>query len=122
MPQGQHLGAVIVRAAVPEALALSFPPMSTFKPPLTTTELQAIQERNQRVPGDPVSDDLYAALWEIRRLRAIVLRAGQLQRALGVVTGGSAGMILEALRRELAAEPCVLEQAQLPELSGQPRR
>jgi hypothetical protein len=31
-------------------------------------------------------------------------------------------MILEALRRELAVEPCVLEQAQLPELSGQPQR
>jgi hypothetical protein len=95
--------------------------MGTFKPPLTTAELPAICERNPRIPGDPLSDDPYAALWEIRRVRAVVLRGDQLQRALGTVAGRGAGMILEALRRELAIGPCVLEQTQFPELSGQPR-
>lgn len=95
--------------------------MSIFKPPLTRPDLQAIRERNPRASGDPVSDDLYAALWEIRRLRALVLRADQLQRSLGEATGGGVGMILATLRRELADEPCVLEQGELPDLGGQPR-
>lgn len=82
--------------------------------------LKAIQERNPRVKGDPQSDDLYAALWEIQRLRAIVLRADQLQRALGE-PGGGVGMILGALRAYLEQEPCVLEQAVLPDLKGRPR-
>jgi hypothetical protein len=94
--------------------------MSRFKPPMTRDALKALQARNPRVKGDPVSDDLYAALWEIQRLRAVVLRADQLQRTLGE-PGGGVGMILGALRADLEHEPCVLEQAFLPDLGGRPR-
>jgi hypothetical protein len=87
---------------------------------MTREALKALQDRNPRVKGDPVSDDLYAALWEIQRLRAVVLRADQLQRTLGA-PGGGVGMILGALRADLEREPCVLEQAFLPELTGRPR-
>lgn len=89
--------------------------MKTPRKPLTREDLVAIRERNPRAAGAPVSDDLYAALWEIKRLRAIVLRADQLQASLGTLGGGS-GMILDALRQALASEPCVLEQARLPDL------
>lgn len=95
--------------------------MTVFKDPLSRADLQAIRERNPRVPGNPASDDLYAALWEIRRLRAVVLRADQLQRTLGERVGGGTGMILAALRSDLEREPCVLEQAVLPDLNGRPR-
>lgn len=54
-----------------------------FKAPLTNEALQAIQDRTPRRRGDQQADDLYAALWEINRLLAMVLRAGQLQRAYG---------------------------------------
>jgi hypothetical protein len=89
--------------------------MSTFKPPLTKDDLARIQQRNPRTRGDQYSDDLYSALWEIKRLRALVLRADQLQSVLGA-PGGGVGLILSALRSDLAKEPCVLEQTRLPEL------
>lgn len=82
----------------------------------------SIQVRHPRVPGDQHSDDLYAALWEIQRLRALVLRADQLQRAFGdSVVGGGLTLVLQAFRADLAREPCVLEQVTLPELSAGPR-
>lgn len=72
------------------------------KPPLTKAELQDIQQRRK---GD---QDVYRLLWEIHRLRSIVLRADQLQRSVDSL-GGGAGMILKLLRDELKGEPCVLE-------------
>jgi len=96
--------------------------MARFKDPLTRQALQDIQQRNPRQPGNPQSDDLYAALWEIQRLRAMVLRANQLQRAFGdSVVGGGLTLVLEAFRSDLAREPCLLEQVELPELSAGPR-
>jgi hypothetical protein len=77
-----------------------------FKPPLTELDLQAIQERNRDSP------DVITLLWEIKRLRAIVLRADQLQRSIDGL-GGGAGMILNALRDELKGEPVINE---LPKL------
>jgi len=47
-----------------------------FKRKLTRAELQAIQGRND-------SEDVKTLLWEIARLRAIALRADQLQANLG---------------------------------------
>lgn len=82
-----------------------------MKPPLTKADLQAIQERNE-------SPDVRTLLWEIKRLRGIVLRADQLQRLMGDV-GGSQGMVLNGLRAELEGEPCVAEQ---PRLDGEARR
>lgn len=81
-----------------------------------------MQSRNPRRPGDQQSDDLYAALWEIQRLRAMVLRADQLQRAFGVrVEGSGLALALQSFRANLAQEPCVLELGELPELSAGPR-
>jgi hypothetical protein len=56
---------------------------SQFRPPLTRDQLVDIQERN----GDNV--DVFALLWKITRLRAIVLRTDQLHRSLGTVDGGT---------------------------------
>jgi hypothetical protein len=79
-----------------------------FKPPLTLSDLQAIQERNRD------NADVFTLLWEIKRLRAIVLRADQLQRSIDGL-GGGAGMILTALRDELKDEPVVEELRKLME-------
>ncbi len=85
--------------------------MAAFKPALTKDDLLAIQARSRNDP------DVRALLWEVKRLRAMVLRADQLQRALGPL-GGGPGAILHAMRLDLQTEPCVLEQVLLPELSG----
>lgn len=55
-----------------------------FKPALTRADLHVIQERNK-------SPDIKVLLWEIAPLRAIVLRADQLQATLGN-HGGGAGL------------------------------
>jgi hypothetical protein len=52
-------------------------------------------------------------LWEIARLRALIVRADQLQRSLGALAGGP-GIILGALRDELEDEPCISEFPRLP--------
>jgi hypothetical protein len=72
-----------------------------FKPPLTRDQLVEIQERNKD------SADVFMLLWEIKRLRAVVLQADQLQRSIEV--GGGPGMVLQALRNTLKDEPCVKE-------------
>jgi hypothetical protein len=71
------------------------------RPPLTKEQLRAIWEKNK-------SPEVRELLWEIHRLRAVVLRADQLQRSLGNVGGGT-GIILQALRSTLQDEPCVKE-------------
>ena len=78
-----------------------------FKPPLTKDDLHAIKLRRDGA-------DVPALLWEIARLRAIVLRADQLQKALGDA-GGGVGMLVTALRAELDGEPCVAEFPRMPE-------
>ena len=74
----------------------------TFKPPLTTAELRDI-----RIRQDPA--DINRLLWGIKRLRAVVLHADQVQRQFPSVAGLS-GQILECLRNDLKIEPCVLEE------------
>lgn len=78
-----------------------------FKPPLTKKTLHEIQERN------PASPDVRALLWEIKRLRSLVLYADQLQRMLTTLPGPQ-GTILETLRTKLADEPCIKESPRLP--------
>ena len=78
-----------------------------FKEPLSTDQLREIQERNRD------SDDVRALLWEIKRLRAIVLYADQLQRMLTTLPGPQ-GAILDTLRAKLKDEPCVKEFPRLP--------
>jgi hypothetical protein len=81
--------------------------MKTVKPPLSRLELQEIQARRR---DDP---DVMALLWEIKRMRAVLLFADQLQREMGVMSGPQ-GMVLEALRSRLEHEPCVSEFPRLP--------
>jgi hypothetical protein len=75
-------------------------PSTTFKPPLRDEELRDIGRRK-----DPA--DIVRLLWEIKRLQSIALRADQLQGAIGPA-GGAVGMVLGALRNDLAELPCVL--------------
>ena len=72
-----------------------------MRPKLTRADLQAIRERSD-------SPDVRTLLWEIKRLRGLVLRADQLTRVLGNI-GGAQGMVLDGLRAELEGEPCVAE-------------
>lgn len=61
---------------------------------------------------NPDLADVRVLLWEIKRLRGLVLRADQLTKVLGNM-GRAQGMILDGLRAELEGEPCV---AQFPGL------
>lgn len=78
-----------------------------FKEPLPTDQLREIQERNRD------SADVRTLLWEIKRLRAVVLYADQLQRMLNTLPGPQ-GAILGTLRDKLKDEPCVKEFPRLP--------
>lgn len=78
-----------------------------FKKPLTRADLEAIQARNLD------SEDMKAVLWEVARLRSLVLYADQLQRMLGTLPGQQ-GDLLESIRKMLAEEPCVKEFPKLP--------
>ena len=72
-----------------------------FRPALTRQQLHDIGVRQDAA-------DINTLLWEIKRLRAIALRADQLIRSLGDL-GGAQGMLLSSLRSELEGEPCVAE-------------
>lgn len=78
-----------------------------FKEPIPTDQLRMIQERNRD------SADVRALLWEIKRMRATLLYADQLQRELPTMAGPQ-GAILETLRAKLKGEPCVKEFPRLP--------
>lgn len=72
-----------------------------FKPPLTRERLHDIGKLKD-------GRDINELLWEIKRLRGLVLKIDQVQRNL-VPTGGTA-LVLESLRADLRVEPCVLEE------------
>jgi len=78
-----------------------------FKPPLTRSDLVAIQERN------PESADVRTLLCEVKRFRALALYVDQLQRILGTLPGPQ-GDVLQAIRAQLEDEPCVKEFPRLP--------
>ena len=78
-----------------------------FKEPLTKLTLQEIQDRN------PDSPDVRVLLWEVARLRSLVLYADQLQRMLTTLPGPQ-GAVLDTLRDRLKDEPCVREFPRLP--------
>jgi hypothetical protein len=85
---------------------LSIHPVSSHhETALTAADLHEICARNP-------SPDVLALAWEIKRLRAIVLYADQLQKMLGPMSG-PAGMVRDALRGQLETEPCVLEMPKL---------
>jgi hypothetical protein len=77
-----------------------------IRPKLTRTDLRKLWLSNP-------TPEVQTLLWEIKRLRAIVLRADQLVRTLGPL-GGAQGMMRDGLRAELEGEPCVEEFPRLP--------
>lgn len=76
-----------------------------FRPPLTFAQLRAMRERQ------PNNADVIALLWEIKRLRSVLLRlhqvSGDLKRPPSLM-----GQIYDDLMEGLAAEPCVIERDQ----------
>ena len=78
-----------------------------FKPALSKEDLHAIGQRS------PDSADVKALLWEVARLRSVLLYADQLQRMLTTLPGQQ-GDVLGALRDKLRDEPCVKEFPRLP--------
>lgn len=57
------------------------------------------------------SQDVVPLLWEIARLRGMLLRANQVIRELPQV-GGPNGIVRECLQAELKFEPCIAEEEQ----------
>lgn len=76
-----------------------------FKAPLAHSDLRAIRERQ------PWNEDVLALLWEIKRIRSMVLRAHQVSCDLKR-PAGQAGKLYDELLSSLAVEPCVLERDQ----------
>ncbi|MCP1404414.1 hypothetical protein [Achromobacter insolitus] len=87
-----------------------------FKDPLTFADLRAIRERQ------PWNADVLALLWEVKRLRAAMLRLHQVSCDLKR-PAGLTGDIYDDLLADLAREPCVLERDQMTtELLESPRK
>lgn len=83
-----------------------------FRPPLTHDQLREIRKRQ------PLNADVIALLWEIRRMRGMMLRAYQLhsdtRRPAGVLAN-----CWDEFDALLRAEPCVVERNQnVSELLG----
>lgn len=72
-------------------------------PRLTADQLREVYARNP-------SPEARALLWEIHRLRLLVLRAHQLAESLGGGCAQSTNLVRDCLRRELEGEPCVAER------------
>ncbi|WP_313622928.1 hypothetical protein [Achromobacter sp.] len=74
-----------------------------FKAPLTHADLRFIRERQ------PWNPDVISLLWEVKRLRSILLRAYQLsgdfKRPAGIT-----GELYDDFMKDLRGEPCVLER------------
>jgi hypothetical protein len=75
-----------------------------FKRPLTKDDLTAIQERSSG------SADVRVLLWEVARLRALVLRTHDYFRQ---GSSSTAPVMAESLQTMLADEPVIKEQPKL---------
>ena len=80
--------------------------------PMTAEQLREIGQRK-----DPA--DIVPLLWEIHRLRALVLRADQLQKGLGEAAPSQ--IILTVFRQELEGEPCIAERLPMPDEPSGPK-
>lgn len=74
------------------------------KPPLTRADLKAIQDRSADSP------DARTLLWEVARLRTVVLRTHDYFRQ---GSSSTAGVLGEILQKDLEAEPVVNEQPRI---------
>ncbi|WP_043517355.1 hypothetical protein [Achromobacter arsenitoxydans] len=74
-----------------------------FKTPLSHADLRIIRERQ------PWNADVISLLWEVKRLRSVLLRAYQLsgdfKRPAGIT-----GELYDQFMQDLHAEPCVQER------------
>jgi hypothetical protein len=73
-----------------------------FRLAITTPQLHEIALRRD-------AHDVIALLWEIKRLRSLVLRANQVIRELPE-RGGPNGIVQESLRKDLLIEPCIVDE------------
>lgn len=80
-------------------------PLDNFKAPMTADLLREIGLRRDAA-------DIIPLLWEIKRLRALVLRADQIMQRIS-----HGDFLEETFRRELEGEP-VLEEAKLLRATG----
>lgn len=84
-----------------------------FKTPLSHADLRLIRERQ------PWNPDVIALLWEVKRLRSILLRAYQLsgdfKRPAGIT-----GELYDDFMRDLHHEPCVLERDDMKDALMEP--
>lgn len=76
-----------------------------MKDPLTRDDLIAIQDRN------PDSVDVRALLWEVKRMRALLLRSHDYFRQ--APASQTASIMADTLRGLLEEEPVVKEQPRL---------
>jgi hypothetical protein len=92
-------------------------------PPLTSDELQELNRTMESATG-------WRLLWEIYRLRAIVLRANQLEGMVRddrrMINDASVRLVIDILRQDLDLEPVVKEEIERQERlllrkSGGPR-
>ncbi|KQV78462.1 hypothetical protein ASD15_21865 [Massilia sp. Root351] len=67
---------------------------------MSAKQLSEVRQRSD-------SSDVRLLLWEIKRLRALVLRANQLLRCLD--SGSGSLLIRDILGQELSGEPCIEE-------------
>lgn len=74
-----------------------------FKSPLTHADLRTLRERQ------PWNPDVISLLWEVKRLRAILLRAYQLSGDFKR-PGGLSGELFDDFMAALRNEPCVQER------------
>lgn len=72
-------------------------------PRLTAPYLRSLYYREP----SPVVREL---LWEVHRLRLLVLRADQLQETIIGACPPATQLVLDILRKELAGEPCIEEK------------
>ncbi|MFJ0392468.1 hypothetical protein WLU28_13905 [Bordetella bronchiseptica] len=87
-----------------------------FRAPLSHVELRAIRERQ------PWNPDVLTLLWEVKRLRSMMLRAYQLSsefpRPLGLFEN-----CYDEYMAQLLVEPCVLERnADVAEMLNTPAK
>ncbi|CAN7779276.1 hypothetical protein LJR296_007885 [Cupriavidus necator] len=84
-------------------------------PRLTASQLRAIYERNP-------SAEVRELLWEIHRLRLLVLRAHQLVETMGSTQPPATELVRDILHQELGGEPCIEERnAWARDFFGPPR-
>lgn len=86
-------------------ILLIHPVFQTMRPPLTREDLIAIQARNK---GD---EDVAALLWEIKRLRVLVLKSHDYFRQSPMSSTGRA--MAESMLEQLEQGPAVKEQPKL---------